>query len=119
MIKVKAILKRTGEKFNIDIIRTNKAIPTSITINVKDLEMKTSFIRYEDGRPKVWNNDGTPKYIRIEYLNQFNKYWDLISVDVDSFDKLEPNKKERYEMIYQSFKTNIRDQKLIELGITS
>ncbi len=42
MIKVKAILKRTGEQFNIDIIRTSKAMPGSITINVRDLENKLS-----------------------------------------------------------------------------
>jgi C-terminal processing protease CtpA/Prc len=117
MIKVKAILKRTGEEFNIDIIRTSKAMSGSITINVKDLEMKPSFVRYEeDGRLKVWNADGTPKYIRIETFHEFNKYWDVIWVDVESFDKLKSNK-ERYNMIYGSFKRIIRNQKLIELGI--
>ena len=116
MIKVKAILKRTGEEFNIDIIRTSKAMSGSITINVKDLEMKPSFVRYEDGRPKVWNADGTPKYIRIETFHDFNRYWDVIWVDVESFDRLGSNK-ERYSMIYGSFKRIIRDQKLIELGI--
>lgn len=60
MIKVRAILKRTGEEFNIDIIRTSKAMSGSITINVKDLEMKQSFVRYEeDDRPKVWNARNT------------------------------------------------------------
>jgi hypothetical protein len=117
MIKVKAILKRTGEEFNIDIIRTSKAMSGSITINVKDLEMKPSFVRYEeDGRPNVWNADRTPKYIRIETFHEFNKYWDVIWVDVESFDKLKSNK-ERYNMIYGSFKRIIRNQKLIELGI--
>lgn len=117
MIKVRAILKRTGEEFNIDIIRTSKAMPGSITINVKDLEMKPSFLRYEeDGRPKVWNADGTPKYTRIETFHDFNRYWDVIWVDVESFDRLESNK-ERYEMIYSSFKPTIRDQKLNQLGI--
>ncbi len=116
MIKVKAILKRTGEQFNIDIIRTSKAMPGSITISVKDLEMKPSFIKYEeDGRPKVWNADGTPKYIRIETFHDFNRYWDVIWVDVESYDKL--NYKERYSMIYGSFKPTIRDQKLNQLGI--
>jgi len=116
MIKVKAILKRTGEEFNIDIIRTSKAMSGSITINVKDLEMKPSFVRYEDGRPKVWNADGNPNYIRIETFHDFNRYWDVIWVDVESFDRLGYNK-ERYSMIYGSFKRIIRDQKLIELGI--
>jgi len=115
MIKVKAILKRTGEEFNIDIIRTSKAMPGSITISVKDLEMKPSFIKYEEGRPKVWNADGTPKYIRIETFHEFNKYWDVIWVDVESYDKLKY--KERYNMIYRSFKPTIRDQKLNQLGI--
>jgi hypothetical protein len=115
MIKVKAILKRTGEEFNIDIIRTSKAMPGSITISVKDLEMNPSFVRYEeDSRPKVWNADGTPKYIRIETFHDFNRYWDVIWVDVESFDRLGSNK-ERYEMIYRSFKRIIRDQKLNEL----
>ncbi len=118
MIKVRAILKRTGEEFNIDIIRTSKAMPGSITINVRDLENKLNIVsvRYEEEeRPKVWNADGTPKYIRIETFHEFNKYWDVIWVDVDSYDKLKY--KERYEMIYGSFKRIIRDQKLIELGI--
>jgi hypothetical protein len=118
MIKVKAILKRTGEQFNIDIIRTSKAMPGSITINVRDLENKLSIVsvRYEeDGRPKVWNADGTPKYIRIETFHEFNKHWDVIWVDVDSYDKLKY--KERYSMIYGSFKPTIRDQKLNQLGI--
>jgi hypothetical protein len=115
MIKVKAILKRTGEEFNIDIIRTSKAMPGSITISVKDLEMKPSFIKYEEGRPKVWNADGTPKYIRIETFHEFNKYWNVIWVDVESYDKLKY--KERYNMIYSSFKPTIRDQKLNQLGI--
>ncbi len=115
MIKVKAILKRTGEEFNIDIIRTSKAMPGSITISVKDLEMKPSFIKYEEGRPKVWNADGTPKYIRIETFHEFNKYWNVIWVDVESYDKLKY--KERYSMIYGSFKPTIRDQKLNQLGI--
>jgi hypothetical protein len=115
MIKVKAILKRTGEQFNIDIIRTSKAMPGSITISVKDLENKLSSVRYEeDGRPKVWNADGSPKYIRIETFHDFNRYWDVIWVDVESFDRLVSNK-ERYEMIYRSFKRIIRDQKLNEL----
>ena len=119
MIKVKAILKRTGEQFNIDIIRTSKAMPGSITINVRDLENKLNIVsvRYEeDGRPKVWNADGSPKYIRIETFHDFNRYWDVIWVDVESFDRLGSNK-ERYEMIYGSFKRIIRNQKLIELGI--
>ena len=116
MIKVKAILKRTGEEFNIDIIRTSKAMPGSITISVKDLEMKPAFVRYEeDGRPKVWNADGTPKYIRIETFHDFNRYWNVIWVDVESYDKLKY--KERYSMIYGSFKPTIRDQKLNQLGI--
>ncbi len=114
MIKVKAILKRTGEEFNIDIIRTSKAMSGSITINVKDLEMKPSFVRYEDGRPKVWNADGNPNYIRIETFHDFNRYWDVVWVDVESFDRLGSNK-ERYGMIYGSFKRIIRDQKLNEL----
>jgi hypothetical protein len=115
MIKVKAMLKRTGEEFNIDIIRTSKAMPGSITISVKDLENKLSIVRYEeDGRPKVWNADGSPKYIRIETFHEFNKYWDVIWVDVESLDRLGSNK-ERYEMIYGSFKRIIRDQKLNEL----
>jgi hypothetical protein len=117
MIKVRAILKRTGEEFNIDIIRTSKAMPGSITISVKDLEMNPSFVRYEeDSRPKVWNADGSPKYIRIETFHEFNKYWNVIWVDVESFDRLESNK-ERYNMIYRSFKPTIRDQKLNQLGI--
>lgn len=116
MIKVRAILKRTGEEFNIDIIRTSKAMPGSITISVKDLEMKPAFIKYEEGRPKVWNADGTPKYIRIETFHEFNKHWNVIWVDVESFDRLESNK-ERYNMIYGSFKPTIRDQKLNQLGI--
>ena len=115
MIKVRAILKRTGEEFNIDIIRTSKAMPGSITISVKDLEMKPSFIKYEEGRPKVWNADGTSKYIRIETFLEFNKYWDVIWVDVESYDKLKY--KERYNMIYRSLKPTIRDQKLKQLGI--
>jgi hypothetical protein len=115
MIKVKAILKRTGEEFNIDIIRTSKAMSGSITINVRDLENKLNIVRYEeDGRPKVWNADGSPKYIRIETFHEFNKYWDVIWVDVESFDRLGSNK-ERYQMIYESFKRIIRDQKLNEL----
>ena len=119
MIKVKAILKRTGEQFNIDIIRTSKAMPGSITISVKDLENKLSIVRYEeDGIPKdafcIWNADGSPKYIRIETFHEFNKYWDVIWVDVESFDRLGSNK-ERYQMIYESFKRIIRDQKLNEL----
>jgi hypothetical protein len=119
MIKVRAILKRTGEEFNIDIIRTSKAMPGSITINVRDLENKLNIVsvRYEEEeRPKVWNADGTPKYIRIETFHEFNKYWDVIWVDVDSYDILGSNK-ERYEMIYGSFKRIIRDQKLNELGV--
>ena len=115
MIKVKAILKRTGEEFNIDIIRTSKAMSGSITINVRDLENKLNIVRYEeDGRPKVWNADGSPKYIRIETFHDFNRYWDVIWVDVESFDRLGSNK-ERYQMIYESFKRIIRDQKLNEL----
>ena len=117
MIKVKAILKRTGEEFNIDIIRTSKAMPGSITINVRDLENKLSIVRYEeDGRPKVWNADGSPKYIRIETFHDFNRYWDVVWVDVESLDRLGSNK-ERYEMIYRSLKPTIRDQKLKQLGI--
>jgi hypothetical protein len=117
MIKVKAILKRTGEQFNIDIIRTSKAMPGSITINVRYLENKLNIVsvRYEeDGRPKVWNADGSPKHIRIETFHDFNRYWDVIWVDVESFDRLGSNK-ERYQMIYESFKRIIRDQKLNEL----
>lgn len=117
MIKVKAILKRTGEQFNIDIIRTSKAMSGSITINVRDLENKLNIVRYEeDGRPKVCNADGSPKYIRIETFHEFNKYWDVVWVDVESLDRLGPNK-ERYGMIYESFKRIIRDQKLNELGV--
>jgi hypothetical protein len=115
MIKVKAILKRTGEQFNIDIIRTSKAMPGSITIIVRDLENKLSIVRYEeDCRPKVWNADGSPKHIRIETFHDFNRYWDVVWVDVESLDRLGSNK-ERYEMIYSSFKRIIRDQKLNEL----
>lgn len=118
MIKTKAKLKKTGETYTVEIRRTAKIAPGSISIHVKDADGKHQTIRYEeDGRPSSLNRDGSPNYIRIETLYLLNKHWEVTWVDTEGFSQLDKETKERHLHIYEGFLPIIREQKIKELGI--
>lgn len=115
MIKVRAKLKKTGVEYNVDIVKRPSEGLNHISITTYDMDNKLVVIRY--GEPIYYQMLFTPVYAQIKLFSQFLEHWTITSFDLEHFNSLNDNTKERYVGLADKIRPIVRDCRLTELGI--